>query len=82
MYIPIITVVQNGHNSGGLGKGHILLKNVLWQINFQVEGQLYVICCLHIITFQYKSFHFWFLNRGICMDIPILTGAQKGQISS
>ena len=40
MHIPILTVIQKGHNSS-YGKGHILLKNLLLQINFQVEGQLH-----------------------------------------
>ena len=50
MHISILTVAQKGLNSGE-ERGHVLLKYVLLQINFQVEGQLYVNCYFHMITF-------------------------------
>ena len=55
---------------------------MLLQINLQVEGELYANCYFHILAFQGKFFLFWFLSCGIHMDISIVTGFQKGQISS
>ena len=57
MHIPILTGVQKGHNSG-YKNGHILIKNMLLQINLQVEGKLDAKCYLHIFAFLCKFFFF------------------------
>ena len=55
MYIPILAGVQKGHYSGQ-EHGYILLKNVLFQINFLVESQLYANCYFHVADSQILSF--------------------------
>ena len=57
MHFLILTGVQKGHNNGW-ESGPILLKYVLLQINFEVEGQFYTNCYYHILAFQYKYFLF------------------------
>ena len=58
----------------GLENCHILLKNVLLKMNFQH-------CLFYILTFYHKLLLFQFLGRRICLQIPILTGVQKGHVS-
>ena len=52
MHIPILTGIQKGHNSG-YENDHILLKNVLLQINFQV----FKVNCMTIATFIFLLFN-------------------------
>ena len=65
----------------GLKKCHILLKIVLLKLNLQHEGQLYANCLIYILTIYHKCLLFQFLGRGIRMQIPTLTRAQKEHIS-
>ena len=58
----------------GLENCHILLKNVLLKMNFQH-------CLFYILTFYHKLLLFQFLGHRICLQIPILTGVQKGHVS-
>ena len=61
--------------------GHIWLKNVLSEFNFQNEVHLYANCSFDILTMYPKYHLFQFFSRDIRMYIPIQTGVQNGRIS-
>ena len=52
------------------------------KLNFQDEGQLFVIRLFYILPIYPKSFTFQFLSRGIRIYFPILTGVKNGRITS
>ena len=51
------------------------------KLNFQDEVQLRANCFFYILSFCFKCFLLQFLNRGIRMHIPTLTGVQNGRTS-
>ena len=75
MHLRILTVVHFR-----LTNGHILLKNVLLKLNFQVQGHFYANCLFYNFLFCLKCLLFHFFSRGIRMHIPILIGVQKSAL--
>ena len=65
-----ITSWKNGHN---------LLKNILFQLNFQDDGNVNANCLFYILSFFVTCLLFQFLCCGIRMHIPILKGVQNGR---
>ena len=64
-----------------LKNGHILLRKVLLNLNFQDESHLYANSLIYILSFCLKCLIFQFFSRGIPKHISILTGVQKRRIS-
>ena len=62
--------------------GYVLLKNILFKLNFQDEGHLDSNFLIDILTTHRECLLFQFLSRDICMDIATLTGVQKEHINS
>ena len=62
--IPILTVVLNAPISRRKNS-HILLKNVVFIVFFQVEGHLHVDYLFYILAIYCKCFTFQFLSSGI-----------------
>ena len=80
MKILILKEIQKKHISGWK-TGHNLLKNKLFQLNFQNESNLYANCLFYILSFYNTCLFCQFLDCGIRIHIPILKGAQNGRIS-
>ena len=51
------------------------------KLNFQDEGHLHANSLFFVLPIYHICLLFWFLGCGIRMNIPILTGVQKGHIS-
>ena len=76
MHIPIPTGVQNVCKTL-LKNSHILIKNVLLNINFEDEGHLHAYFLIHILTIHSECLVFQFFSGGIRMHIAILNGVQN-----
>ena len=63
-----------------LKSSHVLLKNILLKINFQVEVTFKSIVCFIFSHFALNCLLFKFFSRVMRMHITILTGVQKGYI--
>ena len=74
----ILTEIQKKRITGWKN-GQYLLKNILFQLNFHDEGNLYANCLFYILSFFARCFFFQFLCCGIRMHIPILRGVQNGR---
>ena len=81
MHISIRTGVQKG-DIGGQKYDCILLKKILFQLNFKHKGHLYTNCLFYILNNHCKSPVFQFLPCDIPMHIAILAGVQIGHPGS
>ena len=79
--ILILTEVQKKRVIGWKN-GHNLLKNIIFQLNFQDEGNFYANCLFYILSFYVTCFFLKFLGCGIRMQIPIVKGVQNGRINT
>ena len=64
-----------------LKNDHILQKIVLLELNFQGEDKLDAYFLIHSLTVYRESVLFQLFSRSRRMQIPTLTGLQKGLIS-
>ena len=62
--------------------GIFFWKLFLLKVHFQDGGQLYAHCLFYILIIWRKFLPFYFLNRGIGIYIPILTGIQNGYLTT
>ena len=69
MHIPILAGVQIGRVSRW-ENDQILIKNLLWKLLFQVEGQFYGNFLFYILSIYCKYLLFQFLRRSMVCAFP------------